>query len=267
MLRRNRVVNTYTGRNADAYDGLVVADFENSTLWRISAFERARRSLHEAGPPTTTQLSTTMLADLRRIEREQGGGDTLEVVAACLRHREPALLYVAVDPYVWALTVFPDQQLFHSPRDVADVGTPETLSRLRLVGVERATIKPPGHRLMDRVALERYRPLAPLVWALALHGPRPVLLSEIGGRAAYRLAAARMGTLPAAATGALASAVQRLHVEATSLRDMAHWPGMSVERASRLLNALYLSGALMVTRTHPAAREQPASWPSLLRRK
>jgi hypothetical protein len=240
-------------------------DFEQSTLWRISAFERARHRHHHEG---ATQLSTTMLADLNRLEREPGGADALEVVAACLRHREPALLYVAVDPYVWALTVFPDQQLFHSPRDVADVGTPETLSRLRLVDVQRATIKPPGHTLIDRVAaLERYRPLAPLAWALALHGPRPVLLSEIGGRAAYRLAAGRMESLPPAATGALAPAVQRLRVEATSLREMAQWPGMSVERASRLLNALYLSGALMVTRMHPAAREQPASWPGLLRRR
>jgi hypothetical protein len=32
---------------------------------------------------------------------------------------------------------------------------------------------------------------------------------------------------------------------------------MSVERASRLLNALYLTGCLLVSRTHPAARDEP----------
>ena len=31
---------------------------------------------------------------------------------------------------------------------------------------------------------------------------------------------------------------------------------MSTERASRLLNALYLASILMVTRAHPAARTQ-----------
>ena len=38
---------------------------------------------------------------------------------------------------------------------------------------------------------------------------------------------------------------------------------MTVERASRLLNALYLCGALMVTRSHPAARHAPAGWRGL----
>jgi len=39
------------------------------------------------------------------------------------------------------------------------------------------------------------------------------------------------------------------------LRTIAGWPGMSHERASRLLNALYLGSELMITRSHPAARE------------
>jgi hypothetical protein len=38
---------------------------------------------------------------------------------------------------------------------------------------------------------------------------------------------------------------------------------MSLERASRLLNALYLCGALMVTRSHPAARPAPRAWRGL----
>jgi hypothetical protein len=32
---------------------------------------------------------------------------------------------------------------------------------------------------------------------------------------------------------------------------------MSADRASRLLNALYLATGLMVTRSHPAARSEP----------
>jgi hypothetical protein len=43
------------------------------------------------------------------------------------------------------------------------------------------------------------------------------------------------------------------------LREIATWPGMSVERAARLVNALYLARSLMVMRSHPAARAEPAS--------
>jgi hypothetical protein len=47
---------------------------------------------------------------------------------------------------------------------------------------------------------------------------------------------------------------------------VAGWPGMTVERASRLLNALYLTGGLMITRSHPAARDEPGLLRGLFRR-
>ncbi len=56
--------------------------------------------------------------------------------------------------------------------------------------------------------------------------------------------------------GAMGAAAERLRREAASLREIASWPGMTTERASRLLNALYLCESLMVTRTHPAARDE-----------
>jgi hypothetical protein len=37
---------------------------------------------------------------------------------------------------------------------------------------------------------------------------------------------------------------------------MAQWPGFERERATRLLNGLYLQGGLMVSRTHPAATNE-----------
>ena len=99
-----------------------------------------------------------------------------------------------------------------------------------------------------------YRPIRPLLWALALHAPAAQLLQEIGGRAAYRIVA---GHVPdaAALSGALGPALQRLRTEIASLHDIARWPGMDHERAVRLLNATYLQGGLMVLRTHHAARE------------
>jgi len=113
--------------------------------------------------------------------------------------------------------------------------------------------------MFERVAqAEHYRPLAPLLWAVALHGPRSRLLTEIGGTAAYR-ALKNPADEGLVAPGALGAAAQHLRRESASLRDIAKWPGMSVDRASRLLNALYLATGLMVTRSHPAARSEPGA--------
>ncbi len=127
---------------------------------------------------------------------------------------------------------------------------------MKLVNVEPPMLRPPGHYMHERVGDDAlYHPLVPLLWAIALHGPRASLLSEIGGTAAYR-ATNSPASVGVTASGALGSAADRLRRESAALRDVARWPGMSVERASRLLNALYLASLLMVTRAHPAARTQ-----------
>jgi hypothetical protein len=61
------------------------------------------------------------------------------------------------------------------------------------------------------------------------------------------------------ASGALGSALERQQRESVSLRDLAQWPGMSTERASRLLNGLYLGGSLLITRAHQAGRDKDES--------
>jgi len=61
--------------------------------------------------------------------------------------------------------------------------------------------------------------------------------------------------------------IERLRGESASLREIASWPGMGVERASRMLNALYLASSLLTTRSHPAARPQPKPARFGLRRK
>jgi hypothetical protein len=50
------------------------------------------------------------------------------------------------------------------------------------------------------------------------------------------------------APGAIGSAIARLRAKPASAREIAGWPGMNGERASRLLNALYLTSNLMVLR-------------------
>lgn len=234
-------------------------DFDDSTLWRISEFERVRLETgasgftREGGP---TLLSSTLMADLTRLEASAEDKDVLEVLAACMRHKASALLCLKHEGMVWPVTVFPREMLFHSPVDPSNTSL-AGLATLELLATEPAGVKPPGDRVYERIARpELYRRLGPLLWALALHGPRRTLLHEIGGTAAYRLVASRMEERPPV-SGALIPAVERLQHESASLRDIASWPGMSLERACRLLNGLYLASSLMVTRSHRAARPEP----------
>lgn len=246
-------------------------DFEDSTLWRISAFQRARDA-GQVGPGVgedqPTLLPTTLLLDLQLLQNDPtNAGDVLEVMAACMRHREAALLYLGHGSHVWPVTLFPRDFLYHSPRDVAHVAADTALSRLTLISAEPPGVRPPGDAMHERVAgADKYHPLAPLLWAVALHGPRATLLTEISGRVAYKLVSSSAEDLPPS-LGALLPAVVRLRQEAASLRDIANWPGLSLQRASRLLNALYLAGALMVSRSHPAARREPLNWRNLFSRR
>jgi hypothetical protein len=239
-------------------------DFDDSTLWRVSEFERVRLETGNSGYAKLggpTVLPTTLVSELARLEYSAGGTDAMEVIAACMRHREPALIYVLHRELVWPLTVFPRERLFHSPRDI----TSEILGGVRELSVhsvEPPGVRAPGHFMTERVAEEKhYRPLEPLLWALGLHGPRGTLINEIGGNAAYRVSPDfHIGTLPAA--GAIGPAVQRLRRETASLRSISRWPGMNIDRAVRMLNGLYLLSGLMVLRMHPAARAEPSTRPS-----
>jgi hypothetical protein len=244
-------------------------EFDGSTLWRISAFQRVHDAAHAdafAVDGRPTLLPTTLLADLQQLQDDPVNGDVLEVIAACVRHREPALLYLGYGAYVWPVTIFPREFVYHSPRDVAELGTGAGLAQLSLINAEPPGVRPPGDAMHERVAHgERYRPLEALLWAVALHGPRPSVLSEISGRVAYKLVSSGVRDLPSS-LGALGPAVARLRQEAAPLRDIANWPGMSLARASRLLNALYLTGALMISRSHPAASRETFRWRGLFGR-
>lgn len=232
-------------------------DDEHDTLWRISQFERERREGNLARPGATV-FPTTVLADLRRLRDDPATDDVLQAMAAFVRHREPALMYLRHENLVWPVTLFPQHDLVHSPRDLVTEGSITAVGQLTLVSAEPPIVRPPGHWMHERVGeAAHYRPLGPLLWWVAMHGPRRTPLAEIGGRAAYRLMPGRDRSTPLKAPGALQPALQRLERESVALRDIAAWPGMSVERASRLLNGLYLTGRLLVSRTHPAARDEP----------
>ncbi len=234
-------------------------DFDESTLWRVSEFERVRTLTGESGfTPLqgATVLPETLLGELQHLEQMGEGKDVLEVITACLRHREAALLCLQYEGLVWPVTVFPTQMLYHSPRDLA-LAEGAGLMHMGLLSVEPPGVRPPGHVLYERVAQsEHYRPLLPLLWSLALAGPRIDLLIEISGTVAYR-AIKSPADDGLSLSGALGSAAERLRRGTVALGTIAQWPGMNVERASRLLNGLYLASALLATRTHPAARPAP----------
>ncbi len=236
-------------------------DFEESTLWRVSEFERVREATGASGfakLSRSTMLSSTLMAELGRIETSRHGMDLLEVVAACIRQREAALLLLEHDQLVWPVTLFPERMMLHSPTDFV-AATAQGADKVRLLSVDPPGVRPPGHWRNDRIAdLEHYRPLQPLLWRLALQGPRHRLLGEIAGSAAYRFV--RRDGEPLAVPGALGPAISRLHDVSASLAEIARWPGMSTERASRMLNALYLNASLMVLRAHPSASSLRPSW-------
>lgn len=221
-------------------------------LWRVSAFRRAM----EGGIDVSHfgQLSPSLLADLQRFERLDGHGpELLEVLAACLRHPQDVALHVDRDAHVLPLTVFPNARLFHTPLSIESLYATR-FDTVRLLQIERALLRPPRDgappdELCAPAAL--CHPLGPLLWHLALRGPRHELLPELAGPAVYRTAPDLQ--LPMPLSGALGNAVARLGQEALSLRGLAALPGFDTERATRLLNGLYLQAGLIVSRTHPGA--------------
>jgi hypothetical protein len=239
---------------------------DTQPLWSISDFEAARQQA-AAAPQAQLQrqtiLPSTLQAELRVLERRRDSADALEVVAACVRLREPALIHLQCNDQVWPVTLFPQATLYHSPRSLLLADRRE-LSSLRVLDIEPPGVRPPGHWMHERVAdVEAYHALPPLLWRLALEGPRADLLHEMSGNAVFRVL--RDPACPDLPTpGALGPTIERLRRESAPLRKVAQWPGMSFERASRLVNALYLTSNLIVSRAHHAA--QPGMLQSLLGR-
>lgn len=231
-------------------------NFEDSTLWKVSAFERMWAETGNSGFARlggSTSLSATLQSELSGLRSGHHSSDAVEVVAACMRRRESALILLRHNDLVWPLTLFPERDLYHLPRPIVESLESGNLD-LQVIAVEAPGLQAPHHLgLPGAPARPNFRPLAPLLWALALHAPAARLLPHIAGRAAYRLVA---GYTPesSALKGAMVPAVQRLGHEIASLDQIAHWPGMDRERAVRLLNALYFNGGLRVLRSHAAAR-------------
>ncbi len=238
------------------------------------------RPLDECGPDTdwgelqaprsTLVLSTAMVDELRRLEPEDGTSpDLLEVVACCLRLRESALLTIAVDGWVWPVTLYPRLRLYRAPVDWLRA-PPSGLWAARLAGCEPPPFEPPASHPPRRTAAlpPCHYPLAGLLWTLALLGPRNALLGALAAGERFR-ALERGPEAAARLPGALGSAVARLRAAPAAFETICRWPGLDALRAARLLNGLYLDGRL-VTEEGPIDRSaqesawshtQPSRWP------
>ena len=231
--------------------------FGEPELLRASAYQRYLQELEadaaQSGMGTRlSQLSPSLRADLLRFEQDGGASEAVEVVAACVRHAKRVTIHLQCGERVVPLTVFPHERLVHCPMDMQEL-VDRHLPELRVMHVEPALLRPPGDPVESLVGpAHLHHALSPLMWHLALRGPRRSLLPEIAGPAVYRVAPSLdIASLPMSSV--LRAAVERLRRQSANLAEIASWPGLDRERAARLLNGLYLQAELILSRSHPEA--------------
>jgi len=231
--------------------------FGEPELLKASAYRRYLNELDaehaQSGDSSRpNQLSPSLQADLQRADQSGGVSETVEVIAACVRHSTRVVIYLQCGDKVLPLTVFPHERLVHCPMDLHEF-IERHLAQARVMHLEPALLRPPGDPERELIGDTRqYHPLTPLLWELAMRGPRPELLPEIAGPAVYR-AAPSLDIASIPTTAAIKSAIERLRHKAVPLTAIAEWPAFDRERAARLLNALYLQAGLIVSRSHPDA--------------
>ena len=224
----------------------------DTVLPRVSDFHRRLRQAgadarSASGVPSSLDptLDHSLLQDLQRFDastRSEPGLEVLEVVAASLRHGRALRLLVSHADLVLPLTVMPLERVVQAPLPLAQ------WDLLNWAGMKVLQVEP----AVAQAHTEHQAPLGLVLWALALQGSRAQLLPEIAGPVAYRIApSADFSGLHL--TGLLASAVARLRRQSTPLHEVSAWPGLDAERATRLLNGLYLQSGLIITRSNPAA--------------
>lgn len=200
-----------------------------------------------------TTLSPSLLADLDRFDRRPEGADPLEVLAACVRHARPLVVFLEIAGRVLPLRLFPSAGLYACPADLP--GLPEAhLRLLRVARVEPGMAYKAASAVDAGAASERTGALALLSWQIAMRGRRFELLPEITGRACYRVSRSlSLDGLPI--DDAAADLLRRMRQDRLALDDMAALPGIGFQRACRLLNAVYLQAGLITLRVSPGSRQ------------
>lgn len=231
--------------------------FGQPELMRASGFTRyldemSREAPEGARSTRLSSLNPSLTQDLMRFEQGGREPDLLEVLAACVRHARAVTIHLRCRDRVLPLSIFPRERVAHCPIDLPALAEAQR-EPMPVLQVEPAVLRAPGHPLVALVGEPHmYQPLAPLMWTIALLGARSDLLPELTGAAVYRLAPTFDRTA-LAIEGPLVAIIEQLRRDVASQRDIASWPDMNRERATRLLNALYLQAGLIISRSHPAA--------------
>ena len=235
-------------RGAAAAPGSPPAPFAGlTTRPELNQFEAAHTALNS--------LTPSLLQDLLRFEPGNPQRELLEVLAAGVRHTQPLAIGLASEQQSLTLTMFPTDRLVHCPMPMTQF-LASNLEILQVREVQPARLRPPGSNEQYRVGKPaHYAALGPLLWAVALRGSRETLLPELAGPAAYRVSPG-ISLSGLDVPGAMAACITRLRRHTCNLREISAWQDIGLQRAMRLLNALYLQSGLIVSRSHPAATNE-----------
>jgi hypothetical protein len=220
-------------------------DFQTTSVESsLAAFDHP---LDEVDPSTVhSSLSPSLLQDLLRFSMQEGEIELLYAVAASVRHGKPLSLSLQMGGAPLVASINPRLQIYRAPWNLCAL-QPSDLVDLRLIRVEpeSASVSPAAN-LRVHVG-----PLRPLLWRLALFGPRQELLPEIAGSVRYRIAfGLSLAGLPV--EPAWMPMLQRLRAMPSSLEELTAGRAPKCAAACRLLNAVYLQSGLMISRAFGA---------------
>ena len=209
----------------------------------------------EQGPAEViSTLSGALQDDVGRFLQTPDPTDLLPVLAASIRHSRPLVMHLASASGEGAvlLVTLPRMQAYACNVDLYGLADRQ-VRELRLQRVDEGT-----HASVDLAGCRRGM-LSDLVWRLALHGSRQHLLPEITGPLAYRTVGQPERESPAIpGVHGILKLLSGPPISLTELRRQK----LDAELAKRVLNALYLRSALIVTR---ACATRPRNYSSLWR--
>lgn len=223
---------------------LGVADTQANELWS---------TLQSTSTRFSSTLSPSVLSDLMRFDDRACGADLLPVLAAIVRHMHPLLVYMQYLDRIVELSLFPRQHHFRCDLDLTNL-TREDAAQLQVMHVAPL----PSSGLLDPAAAYAAHSgsMASLLWTMALRGSHSALLPEIAGPVRYRLAPGqslrRMPMEPWCE-----APLRCLGDEPASVQELAEESGSDLACTRRLLNAVYLQGRIMITRSLPLQRAAP----------
>lgn len=196
-------------------------------------------------------LGGALQEDVARFLQAADATTALPVLAASIRHSRAVALHLALGAQQIRIVTLPRMQAYASDVDLHALAESE-FCELRLCRIDEGT------QANIDVSAFRRGTLGDLVWRTALYGSHHRLLPEIAGPLAYRSVGRARGE--GSSFAGVDAVVKLLSGPPTTLGDLIRSSGRA-ELVRRVLNALYLRSALIVTRAcAPRPRNHGALW-------